>query len=366
MEVLARSEKKNCSDFIKNGIFRNATWHLYKSAFPIDRWIKLGRENCILLSALIVEQLRFWKVCIQYGYCVSYFSVFFPALCMWLNVPTFEELIEKNVLDEFAAITKEAFLVLGALTKRLPNFYSSMHVSNGISEVNDEEVETWCWAQVGPVVDLAIKWTQWPLKKNTVWNSSVFNQRYKTFAAASYGDMIYGRQVVIYLHRCVETSVRLSAWNALSNARVLELLPPLENCIAKAEGYLEPVEDNEQILEAYLKSWVFGALDRAVTRGSVAFRLVLHHLSSFIFFCSNGDKLLLRNKLAKSLLRNYSSKQQHEGMMIDFIEYQKPGQREEASSMHMHEVERRFMLLTEACEGNSSLLRNLEKLSKSG
>ncbi|KAL6968867.1 hypothetical protein U1Q18_049451, partial [Sarracenia purpurea var. burkii] len=893
MRVLARSEKKNCADFIKNGIFRNATWHLYKSAFTLDRWIKLGRENCILLSALIVEQLRFWKVCIQYGYCVSYFSVFFPALCMWLNVPTFEELNEKNVLDEFAAITKEAFLVLGALTKRLPNFYSSMHVSNGISEVNDEEVETWCWAQVGPVVDLAIKWTAlrsnpcmskffawqkadkgtslinylpmssllwvisavlhmlsgvlnrvmpeetvslpgghvpclpefvpkigleiiqngflsflmindtedsgsfleylcylrhqgghersiasvccliglvevvlsvdkliqlankfeihlpsshspststegsilaggivkssileftnllstfmklitfewqwmqsiemfgrggpapgvglgWGAVGGGFWSQSVllaqtdtrllitlleifqnvsakdlptgedtnltmqminsilcaclilgprdgfimdkaldallqvpvlkyfdlcirsfitskglkpfpwdykeedyqlfskilashfrnrwlrvkkklkavggsrsdgkkkfkkggdldtihedlnesimtFTEHYSTslavewahqrlplpihwflspistinsskhadlwstfnirnqlhdlndflevakgglffllgievissiftpeiqspvssvpltwklhslsvillvdmgvleeeksrdvhetlqevygnlldeslisknnkfllddnkeflaetgekhsveflcfqseihdsystfmdtlveqFAAVSYGDMIYGRQVVIYLHRCVETSVRLSAWNALSNARVLELLPPLENCIAKAEGYLEPVEDNEQILEAYLKSWVFGALDRAVARGSVAFTLVLHHLSSFIFFCSNGDKLSLRNKLAKSLLRDYSSKQRHEGMMIDFIEYQKPGQREEASSMHMHEVERRFMLLTEACEGNSSLLRNLEKL----
>ncbi|KAL7003289.1 hypothetical protein U1Q18_004448 [Sarracenia purpurea var. burkii] len=122
------------------------------------------------------------------------------------------------------------------------------------------------------------------------------------FAAVSYGDMIYGRQVVIYLHHCVETSVRFSAWNALSNARVLELLSPLENCIAKAEGYLELIEGNEQILEAYLKSWVFGALDRVVARGSVAFRLVLHHLSSFLFFYSNGDKLSLRNKLAKSLL----------------------------------------------------------------
>lgn len=62
------------------------------------------------------------------------------------------------------------------------------------------------------------------------------------FAAASYGDLIYGRQVVIYLHRCVESSIRLAAWNALSNARVLELLPPLGNSFAKGEGYLEPVE----------------------------------------------------------------------------------------------------------------------------
>ncbi|KAI8025344.1 Transcriptional elongation regulator MINIYO [Camellia lanceoleosa] len=181
------------------------------------------------------------------------------------------------------------------------------------------------------------------------------------FAAISYGDEIYGRQVAIYLHRCVESSVRLAAWNALSNARVLELLPPLENCFAKAEGYLEPVEDNEKILEAYVKSWVSGALDRAATRGTVAFSLVLHHLTCFMFGYCNDDKLTLRNKLAKSLLRDYSRKQQHKGMMLDFIQYQKPGQRE-GSSMSLCEVEKRFKLLIETCEGNSSLLHDVEKL----
>lgn len=158
-KVLARSEKKNCIDFIRNGVFRSATWHLYQYAPPLDRWIALGRENCKLSSALMVEQLRFWKVCIQYGFCVANFSDFFPALCMWLNVPTFERLIEKDVLGEFAAITEEAFLVLGALTRSLPNFYSHMHVSNQISEVTADELESWCWVHVGPIVDLAIKWT---------------------------------------------------------------------------------------------------------------------------------------------------------------------------------------------------------------
>lgn len=62
------------------------------------------------------------------------------------------------------------------------------------------------------------------------------------FAAVSYGDIIYGRQVAMYLHRCVEAPVRLAAWNSLSNARVLELLPRIEKCIANAEGYLEPAE----------------------------------------------------------------------------------------------------------------------------
>ncbi|CAK9180694.1 unnamed protein product [Ilex paraguariensis] len=190
------------------------------------------------------------------------------------------------------------------------------------------------------------------------------------FAAVSYGDMIYGRQVAIYLQPCVESSVRLSAWNALFNARALELLPPLDKCIGKVEGYLEPVEDDERVLEAYAKSWVCGALDKAATRGSVAYTLVLHHMSSFIFGNYTSDKILLRNKLAKSLLRDYSCKQQHKCMMVDLIRYkmdptfQKSGQ-EEVLSLQMSQLEERFKLLKEACEGNSSLLSEAEKLESS-
>lgn len=62
------------------------------------------------------------------------------------------------------------------------------------------------------------------------------------FAAVSYGDVLFGRQVAIYLHRLVETSVRLNAWNVLASACVLELLPPLESCVGGAHCYLEPAE----------------------------------------------------------------------------------------------------------------------------
>lgn len=72
------------------------------------------------------------------------------------------------------------------------------------------------------------------------------------------------------------------------------------------------MQDNEKILEAYVKSWTTGALDKAVRRGSIAFTVVLHHLSTFIFGNHTGEKLALRNKLAKSILRDYSRKQQHE------------------------------------------------------
>ncbi|MFS7991789.1 hypothetical protein Hanom_Chr12g01074721 [Helianthus anomalus] len=64
----------------------------------------------------------------------------------------------------------------------------------------------------------------------------------ENFAGASYGDLLFRRQISMYLHRCVGAPVRLAVWNALSNIRALELLPPLEKCLARAEGYLEPLE----------------------------------------------------------------------------------------------------------------------------
>ena len=74
------------------------------------------------------------------------------------------------------------------------------------------------------------------------------------------------------------------------------------------------LQDKAEILEAYVKSWTSGALDRAANRGSIAYTLVLHHLSNVIFHSVDNDdeKLLLRNKLARLLLRDFSLKQHHE------------------------------------------------------
>lgn len=192
------------------------------------------------------------------------------------------------------------------------------------------------------------------------------------YAAVSYGDVLYGRQMSIYLHQCVEPSIRLSAWTALSNARVLELLPSLDKCLGEAQGYLEPAEENEGVLEAYLKSWTSGALDRAAARGSVAFTLVLHQFSSLVF--CNGDKDKegegsLRNKIVRTLLRDLSRKQNRQGMMVDLLGYYSKGcadamEVEEEERQQKSEGERRMEVLKEACQGNSSLLSELEKLKE--
>lgn len=153
-KVLAQFDKKNCIEFVNRGIFRNATLNLYQCPLSLSHWIKLGKENCKHVSALMVEQLRFWKVCIQYGYCLSYFGDFFPALDLWLTPPKFEKLIENSILNDFAGITTEAYLVLDSLVKRLPNFNSQQHVSEPV----DDDKENWSWSHVGPIVNIALKW----------------------------------------------------------------------------------------------------------------------------------------------------------------------------------------------------------------
>lgn len=219
-----------------------------------------------------------------------------------------------------------------------------------------------------PEMDSANKWGLLKFGSEIHDSYSTFIEAFvEQFAAISYGDLLYGRQVALYLHRHVEVSVRLAAWNALSNAWVLDLLPPLDKCLATAEGYLEPPEDDEHILEAYVKSWVSGALERAAARGSLALTLVLHHISSFIFLDHAKDRVLLRNKLVKSLLRYCSRKQQHEGMMMDLIQYKKSSPSkmtaQEEGALQASTVHGRLEVLKEACEGNASLLAEVGKLS---
>ncbi|KAG0454710.1 hypothetical protein HPP92_024002 [Vanilla planifolia] len=157
----------------------------------------------------------------------------------------------------------------------------------------------------------------------------------------------------------MDITVRLAAWNSLSNNHLLELLPTLETCLAQAEGYLEPPEENEGILEAYTKSWTSGCLDRAYTRGSIAFILALHHLNSFLFKSETLEKLKLRNKLTKALLRSCSHKQHSDGMLIQLVQYKLPPSQDPLRPL---ELKQRLVVLNEACEGNSSLLAVIDNL----
>ncbi|KAG6498623.1 transcriptional elongation regulator MINIYO-like [Zingiber officinale] len=210
-----------------------------------------------------------------------------------------------------------------------------------------------------------------PETKNTVsleiLNFRAIHDSYSTFVehvaeqfcALSYGDIIYGRQVAVYLHRTVEPTIRLSMWNALSNLGGLELLPPIEMCIANAEGYLEPVEDREDILESYSKSWTSGILTKAALRGSISFTIAAHHLSSCLFNTNTPQKVAFRNKLVKTLLRSHLQKPQEEAMLLSLL---RNGLTTSEDPTYKSEAARRLTVLKEACGGNYSLLALLEKL----
>ena len=65
------------------------------------------------------------------------------------------------------------------------------------------------------------------------------------FAAVSYGDLVFGRQIAIYLIRNVPDSLRLRVWKSLETEHMLEFLPPIEQCAGKATVYLYPFEVSE-------------------------------------------------------------------------------------------------------------------------
>lgn len=171
LKVLARHSRKNCSTFINNGIFRQLTWHLYRYPFSFNEWVNSGRESCIHSSALMVEQLRLWKVSIKYGCSISDFSDLFTSLCEWLSVPTFEKLISNGVMNEYCAITREAYLLLDVMADRLPNFYLDMHERKADTI---QDTETWSWRHFGLIINQALEWIK---VKNIPYISSLFDSQ---------------------------------------------------------------------------------------------------------------------------------------------------------------------------------------------
>ncbi|KAJ3692004.1 hypothetical protein LUZ60_012354 [Juncus effusus] len=178
------------------------------------------------------------------------------------------------------------------------------------------------------------------------------------FMADSFGDVLYGRQVAVYLNNKVDVKLRLKTWNKLASIKVLHLLPPLENCLGGSNGYLGPIEENDGILKAYVQQWINEGLDKAFERKSMAFSLASYHLSCFIFQ-SDSVRQILRNEMAKSLLRYHSKKPHNEGMMRSFIE---SGLDVKQEQLYRYEIGRRFEVLKDCCEGNSELLIEVGKL----
>ncbi|KAJ3691985.1 hypothetical protein LUZ60_012335 [Juncus effusus] len=62
------------------------------------------------------------------------------------------------------------------------------------------------------------------------------------FSADSYADSLYGRHVAVYLNRKAGSKFMLNTWGFLASKSVLGILPPLEKCLGRPNGYLGPIE----------------------------------------------------------------------------------------------------------------------------
>ncbi|KAL2635171.1 hypothetical protein R1flu_006650 [Riccia fluitans] len=182
------------------------------------------------------------------------------------------------------------------------------------------------------------------------------------FASSSYGDLVFGRQIALYLCTSVPVNIRLAAWRVLADARVLELLPSLSQCCAQPARYLTPVETDQSMLEAFVSAWSSGALDKAAKRNSLAFRLALHHLGGFIFekpgFGESND-LLTQKKFARTLVRSTVRNSDRQAMLIRLL----VGSPAEGNSGDMKEqVKTRLVFMTDACEGDVLLCTEVQRL----
>ncbi|KAH6555231.1 hypothetical protein KP509_1Z271800 [Ceratopteris richardii] len=121
--------------------------------------------------------------------------------------------------------------------------------------------------------------------------SSFLDKLTSQFSSVSYGDLVFGRQITIYLTMDVPVYLRLRVWKSLESEHMLHFLPPLNKCPGPSKIYLYPLlesQESQDLMKAYASSLTSGALDRARARGSVSFSIAIFSVASFIFSRSRG------------------------------------------------------------------------------
>ncbi|XP_024529166.1 transcriptional elongation regulator MINIYO [Selaginella moellendorffii] len=142
----------------------------------------------------------------------------------------------------------------------------------------------------------------------------------QNFAAASYGDLRFGRQVAFYLRSGTDVSIHGAVWRCLAQAEVLSLLPPVEECGPGV--YFDPPQRSIPLLDMFVSSWITGGLDRAFLRKALPFRLALHHVAHFVLNAGDDETLLLhRQKFARSISRASRRNRESKEMLRELLHY---------------------------------------------
>lgn len=192
------------------------------------------------------------------------------------------------------------------------------------------------------------------------------------FASVSYGDLVFSRQVAIYLRRDVSESLRLRVWKSLESEHMLEFLPPLEKCCGPCTMYLYPTEESQELLKAYASAWASGALDRAIIRQSLSFSLAVSHVASYIFNKTDRDQMIASHKtFAKSFLLQLAQRSQFQESLVQLLNCKVPvepipcGVEGTFRPPSCDEIKMRCIFLEEACANYSHLVDRIHQFRRS-
>lgn len=183
------------------------------------------------------------------------------------------------------------------------------------------------------------------------------------FGASSFGDLVFARQVAFYFQQGVPDPVRLAVWRIVVDAQALRLLPPLAQCCGQPSRYLCPFERNAEIVGAYVFVWTSGALDTPAAQASLSFTLCIHHIAGYLFGNADVLDILAVKTVARTLVRSSMRKSQQQVALVKLLVYQ-PSPPQDMTSQGYKELEARVASLSEACEGDRTLLSQVERLQR--
>jgi hypothetical protein len=100
---------------------------------------------------VLLESIRFWRVCIDYGVGIQMFSDCYASLCFWL-LPVSKEELSTGGKDVHFLLARESYFLLEHLSRTLP----VLHVSD--EQMDEVDGMTWSWSVGQPMLDPAMKW----------------------------------------------------------------------------------------------------------------------------------------------------------------------------------------------------------------
>ncbi|CAM6083393.1 unnamed protein product [Calypogeia fissa] len=150
LKVLSQAKKANCVHFERIGALQTIMAPLLQQGYVNDNPGFAGDLDHGYYE-IMIETVRFWRVCIDYGIGLPFFSDCYPTLCFWLLPLSKQEILTAGK-DEPLLLAMESYLLLEHIARTLPSLHASGDLMNQVDGVN------WSWSVAQAMLDTAIKW----------------------------------------------------------------------------------------------------------------------------------------------------------------------------------------------------------------